>query len=372
MANLPTQKRLISEEDYLSKRALLLVGPRGSGKSTFLLSLSQKLSKNVLYVSLDNPLVAGVSLFELGDWVFQNGYDVMICDEVHCSPDWATHLKALYDSHPTKTLWASDSSSLVLRAGLGDLSRRFLVREFSYLSFEEYLWLKHGLRISGSAHQIETCVRGAQLNLQREFKDYLQGGMRPFFLEGDYEERLRNTVDKIIHADIPYFLPEVRESHLNLMRHIMGYLATSPIPTLNIDSLSKTWAVSKLTVYHLLAVMEQTSLIQIIRYEGLKKGQSKGGKIFFGDPSLYAAYHGQLGNVREAYFCMQMRRLHRVPECPKDDSQYDYRVGERTFEIGGRSKKAKQADYVIRDDIDLPAGKVIPLWFSEFFFFDAG
>ncbi|MBL4818352.1 MAG: ATP-binding protein [Deltaproteobacteria bacterium] len=177
---------------------------------------------------------------------------------------------------------------------------------------------------------------------------------------------MKNTVDKIIHSDIPHFLPEVRESHLNLMRHIIGYLATSPIPTLNIDNLAKTWSVGKLTVYNLLAVMEDTSLIQIIRHEGLKKGKSKGGKIFFADPSLYAAFHGQLGNIREAYFCMQMRKLGLTPECPKDDSQYDFKAGNKTFEIGGRSKKAKQADFVIRDDIDMPSGRVIPLWYLEF------
>ncbi len=345
----------------------MLLGPRGTGKSTFLLALSEKLPGKAFYVTMDNPLMAGNSLFELGDWVFQNGYDTLICDEVHFAPDWSIHLKALYDSHPRKTIWASDSSSLVMRRGLGDLSRRFLVREFSYLSFSEYCWLKHGLSLPVEPAEIEKMIQKAGLNLQREFKDYLNGGMRPFFLEGDYADRLKNVVDKVIHADIPHFLTEIRESHLNLMRHVIGFLATSPIPTLNIDALSKTWSVSKLTVYHLLAAMEDAGLIRIIRHEGFKKGQSKGGKIFFADPSMYSIYRGNLGNIREAYFCMQMQKLIQPAECPKDDSQYDFRVGDKTFEIGGRSKKGKQADFVVRDDVDLPSGRVVPLWYLEFF-----
>jgi len=32
------------------------------------------------------------------------------------------------------------------------------------------------------------------------------------------------------------------------------------------------------------------------------------------------------------------------------------------IEVGGASKKLKGADYVIRDDIDYPAGKALPLW----------
>lgn len=375
LLDLPTRKRLVAGETILEKRAMILVGPRGTGKSTFLLELSTQLKGKSFYLSLDNPLVAGLSLFELGNWVFQNGYDTLICDEVHYHKDWSVHLKALYDSFPHKQIWASDSSTLILKKGVADLSRRFLIREFSYLSFREYLWLKIGLELP-SIHfddllkpslgkvslELNKIAKTKDFNLQNEFKQYLSSGIRPFFLEGDYEERIRSIVDKIIHSDIPHFLPEVRESHLNLMRNIIGYLATSPIPVVNVDSLSKTWSVGKLTVYNLMTIMEDTSLINIIRYEGIKKGQSKGAKIFFSDPSLYFAYGGLLGNIRESYFCMQMRMMHKNPCCPKDDSQYDFSIDNHTFEIGGRSKKIKGADWVIRDDVDIATNNVIPLW----------
>lgn len=372
LVNLPERERLFSEEEMLSKRAMMLIGPRGTGKSTFMLRLSKKLPGQTFYVSLDNPLMASLSLFELGDWVFQNGYDTLICDEVHYHPDWSVHLKALYDSHPRKKIWASDSSALVLRKGLGDLSRRFLVREFSYLSFREYLWLKHGVLLPGVSYEIllenraNINIKLENLNIQHEFQNYMKSGMRPFFLEDDYPERLQGIVDKIIHSDIPHFMPEIRETHLNLMRHVIGYLAMSPIPTLNIDSLSNAWAVSKLTVYHLLEMMENTGLINIVRHEGIKKGHSKGAKIFFSDPNLYAVLGGPVGNVREAFFVMQLRMTHKDPRCPKDDSQYDYSADSDTFEIGGRSKKKKQAKFVVRDDIDTPTNGVLPLWLIGF------
>ena len=366
IADLPNYERLQGGEDLLSKRAIILLGPRGVGKSTFLLRLSQQLKASAFYLSLDNPLLAGISLYELGDWVFQNGYDTLICDEIHYLPDWSRHLKALYDSHPHKQIWASDSSTLVLRKGLGDLSRRFLIREFPYLSFREYLWLKHQVILPSMsfenllAHKIKKF--SCKFNIQKEFQHYIKSGTRPFFLEGDYEERALGIVDKIIHSDIPHFLSEVRETHLNLMRNIIGYLAMSPIPVVNIESLSKTWSVSKLTVYNLLTVMEDTSLINIVRYEGIKKGQSKGTKIFFADANLYAAYGGHMGNTREAFFNMQMKMMGKDVRCPKDPSQYDFSVDGYTFEIGGRSKKLKGADFVVRDDVDTATKKVIPLW----------
>jgi hypothetical protein len=46
----------------------------------------------------------------------------------------------------------------------------------------------------------------------------------------------------------------------------------------------------------------------------------------------------------------------------------DTRTERYTLEVGGRSKKPKQADFVIRDDIDYPAGNAIPLWLAGFMF----
>jgi hypothetical protein len=33
-----------------------------------------------------------------------------------------------------------------------------------------------------------------------------------------------------------------------------------------------------------------------------------------------------------------------------------------TLEVGGASKKIKRADFLIRDDLDFPGGKALPLW----------
>src|SRR3989338_5622859 len=80
--DLPQRERLLPASELLSKRAILWVGPQGTGKTTYVLSLLKQLPGQFFHVSLKNPLMAGVSLFELGDWVFRNGYDVLVCDEV--------------------------------------------------------------------------------------------------------------------------------------------------------------------------------------------------------------------------------------------------------------------------------------------------
>jgi hypothetical protein len=54
----------------------------------------------------------------------------------------------------------------------------------------------------------------------------------------------------------------------------------------------------------------------------------------------------------------------------KDDSTGDFaitsargtKIRKLKIEVGGVSNKIKGADYVIRDDIDYPSGKALPLW----------
>jgi hypothetical protein len=58
---------------------------------------------------------------------------------------------------------------------------------------------------------------------------------------------------------------------------------------------------------------------------------------------------------------------HQVFDC-KDEAQRDFEVGKITIEIGGASKKTKKADYVIRDDVDAPTSKVVPLWCLGFLY----
>jgi uncharacterized protein len=56
-------------------------------------------------------------------------------------------------------------------------------------------------------------------------------------------------------------------------------------------------------------------------------------------------------------------------ESVRDETMGDFIVqGKLAIEIGGASKRVKKADFVIRDDFDLPAGKALPLWSLGFMY----
>ena len=84
--------------------------------------------------SADNPKIIGEPLYDLVSSVFMLGYEGVIIDEIHYASNWSIHLKALYDDYPGKIIWISDSSSLVLRDGKADLSRRYVAVSYTHLT----------------------------------------------------------------------------------------------------------------------------------------------------------------------------------------------------------------------------------------------
>lgn len=360
---LPDRKRLAFKNlDVSGLRGVLLYGSRGVGKTTFL--ISQIADKNFLYFSADNPLVASMSLYELLRWIYSRGYSGVVVDEVHFANQWSVHLKAFYDDFPDFCIWASDSSNLILRKAVSDLSRRFVQYRMPMLSFREYLYLTEGLELEPL--DIFSFDRQAlsslnSVNVLKLFHDYLHEGIRPVFFEKEYCKRMAGILEKSIYHDMPFYVPSIQENHLRLMNAIIGHLLLSPVPTLNVSGMCSEWGVSKDKLYNLLIAMEQAELIRIIKQEGKEKTYSKGAKIFISDPSIYYCFNGNLGSAREAFVTFSLSERYKLAAC-KDETLCDYVVDGKRVEVGGHAKKVKKADFVIRDDIDVPVGNKIPMW----------
>ncbi len=361
-------KRLRDRFSHISvpTRAALLIGPRGTGKTTWLLTQAE--NRHLLYLSADNPILASVPLYELLEGIFMRGYEGALVDEIHYAADWSRHLKAAYDSFPNKTLVASDSSTVVLRKGLADLSRRFPIRQMPLLSFREYLVLRldRDIPVIDPFHYDPVSVRRLveEVNVLRFFREYMAGGFRPFFLESPdtYLERVMNTLAKTMEADIPFLVPQLTENHLRLMQAVVGFLATSSVPRLQVNTLCTRWAVGKEKLYQLLDAMERAHLIRTIRKDNDTKMQSAGAKVFLYEPSVYGFYGENPGTRREAFAAGALLDSgHRVAAA-RSEQECDFLVDGRKLEVGGRSKRRKGAAVLVRDDLDLPTRDALPLW----------
>jgi hypothetical protein len=181
-------------------------------------------------------------------------------------------------------------------------------------------------------------------------------------MEWDFREQIERIIEKTLHGDVPFFVPQISDIHFRLMNAVVGFLAISKVPTLNIERMCRDWGIGKRKLYELLTVMNATGIIRIVYRESDNRTFSKGEKIFFGDPAFYSIGAGNIGTKREAYVAQSFEDAGRRVFACADERNGDFSVDGKIIEVGGRSKKPKKAEFVIRDDTDLPHSNSIPMW----------
>ena len=131
------------------------MGPRRVGKTVLLHHVIDHLlkegvysSRNIAYLSLDQPLYARMSIEELASEVEQAckpgpGHRLLVLDEIQYLPNWEWHLKAFVDAHPSVQCVASGSAAAALRLKSAESGAgRFTDFLLPPLTFHEYLDLR--------------------------------------------------------------------------------------------------------------------------------------------------------------------------------------------------------------------------------------
>lgn len=381
IAALPQRIRLWTTEWTLTNtlpKNMVLTGLRGSGKSTFLLYHSMQNGKKMLYFSADNPIIGSLNLYDLVSAIFLQGYDGVIIDEVHFSRDWSRSLKSLYDDFPDRIVWASDSSSLILREGTADLSRRYVFVKMPFMSFREFLFLETG-NVYAAVNPFERDPAAPlpatpDANLLSLFEQYKNHGTRPYYQEGNYNERSLAALEKTLNSDVPFFVPTITQENLRLMNAVVGTLSSASVPRIQVTSLCADWGTSADKLYQLLEVMDAVGAVRIIRFHNDTKAKSAGAKLFLADPCLYSVLDGNLGSQREAFVAGILSQANFSVSASRNETEGDFVISKKTgniqlginpiikIEVGGKNKARKKSDWVIRDNLDYPAEKTIPLW----------
>ena len=146
------------------------------------------------------------------------------------------------------------------------------------------------------------------------------------------------------------------------MNAVIGYLAMASVPRLEVNSLCNEWAMGKEKLYQLLEAMQQAHLLRIVRRQNDTKMHSVGAKILLHEPAVYRFFGENRGTLREAYVAAAFAEAGQTLHAASRESDSDFVVGSYRIEVGGARKTRKQADYVVRDDIDLPSEGVLPMW----------
>ncbi len=373
------ERYLLSEIDW-TNRLIAIKGARGSGKTTILLQyIKYRLPKKTtpLYVSLDNLYFLNNTLVSLVEDFVLHGGTHLFLDEVHKYPQWSRELKLVYDQFPNlKTVFTS-SSMLEIYKGESDLSRRAVSYHLKELSFREFVLFTHGhdlpkvkLKDLLTDHvKIARQVKKTMPSPIKDFKNYLNYGSYPYFLDNQdsYLQKLTRTINLILEVDvnavenIPYL--ESRK-----IKKLLVAIAQSVPFTPNISKLSERLGISREFLLNSIKLLNRADLVMELFKPTKGVGAfTKPEKLYLNNTNLILALSADsadVGAMRETFFANQMKNLYEIHLAEKGDFLIDRKY---TFEIGGKGKSTKQLkgtkdSYVVRDDMEVGAMNVIPLY----------
>lgn len=348
-----------------------LVGPRGVGKSTMILQFikEHREERRILYVAADHLYFSSHTLVETVDEFVKEGGEQIFIDEIHKYENWSRELKQIHDSHPDLKVGFTGSSVLDIYKGYSDLSRRAPIFMMQGLSFREFLALFH--EIEAPIYSLDD-ILGQKASLDAVshplplFREYIQRGYYPFSGDSDFDMRLHQIINQTMEVDIPQYA-NMNASTGRKLKKLLAVIAQSVPFKPVMDSLASIIGVSRNVLPDYFLYMEQAGMIGQLRDDtGGIRGISKVEKVYLDNTSL--AYQlgreaTDIGNIRETFFYNQMR----VTQDVISSRISDFEIDGKTFEVGGKRKGKKQISdavdgYVVRDDIEVGFGNIIPLW----------
>lgn len=358
-------------------RMIGLMGPRGIGKTTLLLQriIESGQADNSLYVSADHSYFSIHSLVEVADEFVKQGGEYLYLDEVHKYANWSRELKQIYDTHPALHVVFTGSSVLDILKGEADLSRRAIAYTMQGLSFREYLELFHG--ITTQVCSLEQILRG-EVRIKElphplpYFNQYLKSGYYPFAKEKAFFTRLEQMVTQTVEMDIPQFA-NMSVSTARKLRQMLAIVATLVPYKPDASALAAELKISRNVVPDYLLYLEKAGMIGQLRdATGGMRGLGKTEKVYLDNTNLMFALGGdkvEMGNVRETFFYNQTRETSDVMA----SKVADFKIGDYTFEVGGKNKTQHQIAgidnaYIVKDDTEYAFRNEVPLWMFGFLY----
>jgi predicted AAA+ superfamily ATPase len=365
-------KRYIFNEIDFDEKMIAIFGARGVGKTTtlfqYLLELQAK-NKNVLYISLDYPFLAGVDLIEIVEAFVEDGGEYLLLDEVHRYNDFSAYLKTIYDLFDIHVVFTGSSATSLLNAK-SDLSRRVSLYNFYGFSFREFLELKHEIVLE--AFNIEEIfenhitlsqkVLEQKFDVLEEFKEYLKVGYYPFYFDKktSFFQNLVNTINLTIDLDLTS-LGLIEQKYTYKLKKLLEVVCQSSPFEVNYSKIAASAEISRTKLYDYVTFLADGQMLLLIDepIKGIKK-VSVPAKIYLNNTNLLHAYcqNSKIGTIRETFFANQISQKSKLHISKQGDFTIDekYRV-----EIGGKNKSFKQIkdlphSFVVADEIECGKG----------------
>ena len=376
-------RRTLMDNIDWSYRMIAIRGPRGVGRTSFLLEFAKEFFDpqlhQALYISANNFYFQGRGLQELVHEFVDRGGQVLIIDQAFKLPNWKDQLVEIYHAYPYLRVVFSTTSVHGEGANanheLDRITRSYVLHGFS---FREYINQQTGLELGTYTlpqilEEHETILKAIlpKVRPQEHFQDYLHHGYYPFYLENrNFTEALLKAMNNMIEVDV-LFRKQVELSYLSKIKKLLYLLAANGENNApNVSKLAEEIQTSRATVMNYIEYLEEARLINTIYREG-NEYPKKPAAIYLHDSNLVYGMQAPgitTQNVMETFFVNVMWRHHKINSTRRDG----------VFLIDGitnvcvcdRSRRVKNAPntYLARYQTEVGRDNEIPIWLFGFLY----
>lgn len=298
------------KENFSSKEIIFLTGLRRIGKTSLLKLFIKRIIEeenvqpdHIFYISLDDYLLARKNIFEMVE-EFRKIHRItftekvfLFLDEITYQKDFELQLKNLYDNYHAK-IYASSSSSSILKSRKPYLTGRYAIIELLPLDFTEYLEFK-GIKVK----------KRDRILLDSYFEEYLQTGGVPEYVLTKNHDYIRQLVDDIIYKDI-VSLYSIKNPQT--VKDLFLLLMERAGKVLSINRISRILGVSPDTAKRFLTMFSDTYLIYLLpRYGKVNETLLAPKKVYASDLGIKTIFTGfrDKGSMFENYVFLRIKHL---------------------------------------------------------------
>lgn len=380
----PFYQRNLFNKITLDNHITGLVGPRGIGKTTFL--LHQVLTHGArqgkaVYVSADNIYFLNHRLFDLVDQLYKETDVQLLCiDEIQKYENWQQELKNIADSFRRLRVLFTGSSMIELISGKYDLSRRVTLHHLHGLSFREFLEFYHGISLPVLTLEdilINHVQISQNISVSKPIKylmEYLRVGYYPFFknFTSDSEkfQAVHNAVQKTIYEDIST-LHNLKTPTLMVIEKLYKYVLNSLPGEISAYKLSTILNKDFELISEYFHYLEQAGLVRFLFSAQSGKAHLRNPvKIYPENCTLIHSNYLPLntdatkGKARETFVLSHLQNADRQVFYSKTG---DFETDGVTLEVGGKNKRTSQIKgiknaYILADGITIGSQNTIPMY----------
>jgi len=280
-------------------------------------------SQKILYFSVDDYLLKGKSLLDILDEyrkiqklkVEEKFY--VFFDEITYISNYHQQLKNIYDKYDLK-IYATSSSSSLLRDKQAYLTGRSVTLEIKPLDFEEYKIFK-GINLKKSDDKLNEAY----------FREYIKVGGLPENVLNPNREYLMNLVEDIIQKDITAF-HSLKDSQL--VRDYFTLLMERSGKQLSINKISNILKISPDTSRRYLGFFEETYLIHLVsRWGRTNEKILSAKKIYACDLGIKHLFVGErdFGSYFENYIYLNLRNRKEIYYLYEDGNEIDFYTSDK-------------------------------------------